>query len=143
MDSNHPIEYLRRNPLTQQRHRRELFWQVTLPLSLAGLVLLALAVLSGLASSAQASVWADISLIWLIIPMLALCLFAFLGVVSLAYGVIRLIAVLPYYAQKIQDFFRLVSVRVAHLCDLLSKPVLRVQSLNASVRRLGRAMRRK
>ncbi len=59
------------------KHRRDLNRQIILPIVLATLAAVGLAILSGLAAttnSSSVSLWADISLIWLIIPMMFMAL---------------------------------------------------------------------
>ena len=60
----------RRNPVTQQAHRKQVLWQITVPLFIAAIVILVLAFLVASDSSQGASLWADIALIWLIIPVM-------------------------------------------------------------------------
>jgi hypothetical protein len=132
-----------RNPLTHQRHRREVGLQITLPLTLGGALLLAFSVLAIVALSSEAqSQWADVALIWLIVPLLFVAFLILVIVAGLAYLVIMLIEVLPPYSQQMQDFMALVATKVGEVCDKSVEPVLRLQSLSASRRALQRNLKR-
>ena len=133
---------LPRNPITHQRHRREVFWQITFPVILVCVILLVLAVLAVGLSAESASTWADISLIWMIIPAL---LFSLLAMILLAAGVyltIKLLYLLPFYFYKGHNWFLLVNLRVGNIGDRLAEPFLRVRAWKAGAGALGRQMRR-
>lgn len=133
---------LPRNPITHQRHRREVFWQITFPVMLVCVVLLILAVLTVGLSTERASKWADISLIWMIIPAL---LFSLLTMILLAAGVyltLRLIHILPFYFYKGHNWFLLVNLRMSSLGDRLAEPFLRVRAWKAGAGALSRQIRR-
>ena len=144
MDTSEPTPQITRNPLTHRRHRREVGLQITLPLALGSALLLAFSVLAIVALSSEAqSRWADIALIWLVIPLLFVAFLVFVIVAGLAYLVIMLIQVLPPYARQAQDFMALVTTRIGEVCDKAADPVLRLQSLSASRSALQRNLRRK
>jgi hypothetical protein len=114
-----------RNPQTQAAHRREVLWQITVPLVIGVLLILALAVGTVLSSYSFASQAANISLIWLILPAL---LFIFIFLILLAgitYGIIRLIGILPPYAAYVQNLFVLVNGKVRQISDAAVEPVLK------------------
>ncbi len=105
-----------RNPETQARLRRDVLWQIYLPL---GLAVLALLVVMGLtifvAGMPTRSAWADVSTMYLII-------FAAIGgvaVLALLAGLCAalwyLLRELPGYFKIVQDFMRLVAAQVAEI----------------------------
>jgi hypothetical protein len=120
-----------RNPLTRAVHRREVFWQITFPLVIGALLILALAVGAGLVSSNTASQAANISTMWLILPALAFTLILTLVLATVTYGLIRLIGILPPYAALVQNFFIAVSQKVRKVSDQAVEPVIRVASAQA------------
>lgn len=129
------------NPVTQRLHREDVFWQITLPLVVgisAGIILAVLTVVGSQRSAETVSRWADISLIWLILPGMfgALVLMALFG--SLAYLVLRLIGVLPGYTRQAQDLFLAASFESRLLSDRLVRPILRLNEMWASWSRLFR-----
>lgn len=137
-----PTPYRPRNPVTQARHQRETRLQITLPIILGGLIVLAVAVLTvWKAGPATASKWADISLIWLIPPALLFALIGTLIMVGLIYLVIRLIAILPYQFYRLEDLLLRLHRLVRQASDKLAAPVIKVNGWKASYDALrGRAL---
>jgi hypothetical protein len=133
---------LPRNPLTHQRHRREVFWQVTFPILVVSVVLLLLAVMATGLSTEKASTWADISTIWLIIPALIFSLLAMILLAALVYLTIKLLHILPFYFFKGHNWFLLVNVRIGRISDNLAEPFLRLSAWKAGAGALGRQVRR-
>jgi hypothetical protein len=127
-----------RNLETYQNHRREIFWQITIPLVIGVLVVLALAVGILFGSVADVSRWADISIIWLILPSLLITLVFLIVTAALAYVVLLLINRLPPYMLLLQDFFHKIRDGVRRVSDKAVEPVLRVEGLKASWRALRR-----
>lgn len=129
------------NPLTQQAHRREVFRQITLPLTIGALIILVAAVAVALAAGRgvdEVGAWADVSLMWLIIPGMLLVLILMILTAGVAYAVTYLLGVVPPYARQVQDFFLLVQFRVRKIADTAVEPALRAGALMASLRALRR-----
>jgi high-affinity K+ transport system ATPase subunit B len=129
--SNYPGALPERNPVTRQAHRHQVFWQISVPLILGALVLIIVAVLAALSSAGTASLWADIALIWLILPAMMGALIFTLIFAGLAYGVIYVIRVLPGFALKAQDLIARIGDKIKEAGDVAAAPVIRVQSLQA------------
>ncbi|MCI0519273.1 MAG: hypothetical protein L0Z70_03350 [Chloroflexi bacterium] len=138
----HPLNQLERNPITHHKHRGEVFWQITAPLILGVLLILAAGagvVLASAAGNPQVGRWASVSIIWLIIPALLAMLVLLALVGALAYGVSWLLRWLPGFALRVQDFFVLVNVRVSKAAAAAAAPALRIQGWIAA----WQAMRRR
>jgi hypothetical protein len=128
-----------RNPTTHARHRREVFWQITAPLLgvlILLLVLVGLVIWSGVQASPEVGRWADISLVWLIVPAMIGAFLFLLLLSGITFGVIKLIQVLPPYARLAQDFFLRVQARVSGAADRLVRPIVQTKSTAAGARRL-------
>jgi hypothetical protein len=131
-----------RNPRTQAKIRRDVIWQIGLPLGLAvvgGLVLLALVISPGGATTRSA--WADVSIIFLIIPtalfgLISLALIA--GLVFAAYYGLR---ELPFLFRIVQDYTVLASSKVRAGADKASGVVLSIRSFTTGVGRAARDVR--
>jgi hypothetical protein len=129
------------NPITRERHRREVLLQITLPLGIGVLLILILmlgVIWAGANGVGSVSQWADVALIWLILQALVIGLVFLVMLAGMAYAVTMLLGVLPGYARKVQDFFLLVSVRVRQGSDTAVEPFLRYYSFKASIRALFR-----
>ncbi len=125
-----------RNQRTQAMIRRDVIWQIALPLILAILIVLVImGLLIAPVGAPVRSVWADVSLILLILPA------ALLGLVVLAItsGLIWLAAKglseLPYLFKKAQDWVALAAYRVDTAATSLSNVFLSIRSFWAGARR--------
>jgi len=131
-----------RNPLTQQSHRREVLWQITIPVVVGTVLMLVVCFLAATLSSPNASRWADISVIWLIPPGFLIALLMMLINAGSAYLLIRMIAAAPPFFFKVQNFLRRVQLKVAAYSNKAVEPVLRVQGWSASARAAKREAQR-
>jgi hypothetical protein len=117
-----------------QQHKSQFFWQILLPfLCMTALIMAAAAVLIPWGRPA-AGVWRDISIMWLLIPLLILSLL-FIGIlVMLIYGFAKLTPVIPKYtgqAQKVTASIAAVTQRVA---DGIQKPFAWIKSAGDKIR---------
>jgi hypothetical protein len=143
MNGNPPPPVSARNPVTAERHRREVLWQITVPLAAGVVIVLAVAAFATLGATAGAqSQMADIALVQLIIPML------FFGTISLVmlggtvYGLARLLQAMPYFFLRVQIFFLRTQIGVHRFNDSLVAPMMKIHTFNARTRAFGRSMRR-
>jgi len=125
-----------RNPATYAAHRREVFWQITFPFILALIILLGLVagvILAGYQGMEAVSRWADVSLIWLLLPLLIVLLVTLVVLSGVVYLITKLLGVIPGYARIAQDFFLLIQARVKSISDKLVEPILKLHSFKAGV----------
>ncbi|MBN2145855.1 MAG: hypothetical protein JW726_00645 [Anaerolineales bacterium] len=123
-----------RNPVTHAAHRREVLWQVTVPLAIGCLLLVAGVVgviLAAVGANQDISRWSDVSMIWLFLPVLPVALFILIIVIGLAYGVTAILGVLPGYARLVQDYFILFEMKVKVFAASIVEPVLKVRAWQA------------
>lgn len=131
-----------RNQRTAALMRRDVIWQIGLPLGVAIVIVLVLAgLLIAPVGAPVRSVWADISLIFLIIPtgLAALVLLAL--IVGLAYLMFRLLRELPFYAKQAQDFVALATYRINNVAAKIANVVLSIRSFWAGVRKAAAEVR--
>lgn len=145
MDRSSKRLYPERNPETHAAHKREVFWQITLPLAIG--ILLMLAVLVAIVLSATRPVtdvsrWASVSLMWLILPSLIALLILLAITVGLVFAITQLLKVFPRYARIIQLFFERVKAKISQLSDRIAEPILRINSFWAAARRATQLGRR-
>jgi predicted PurR-regulated permease PerM len=127
-----------RNPETHQAHRREVFWQITLPFIFGALIFLGLAIAASWGAIGEVRTWGDISVIWLILLTFVPGLLMLIVLVVLIYGVSWLVIHLPEYALQMQNVFQLFSRRAKQIADKTVEPVMRVESARASLKSIFR-----
>ncbi len=143
MEDLKPTLPLERNPVTHRRHRREVFWQVTVPIAIGAILVAALAFLATYTTPDQVGIWADVSAIWLIVPVMIVTLLSLVFLIAGIYLNIRLIQILPFYSRRVQEWFSLAAIQVGRLDNIAVEPVLRLHTLKASIGTIGRTIRRK
>jgi hypothetical protein len=137
MEHQNRVSQLVRNPKTHTEHRREVFWQITLPLVI-GILLVLAAVAAIIVSTVQpvsdVGRWADVSLMWLILPSLFLAfilLVILIGLIVLASYLLRLI---PPYALVVQLYIEQAKDKISEFFNLTVEPILRVKTIWAAAR---------
>ena len=122
-----------------KRHRREFAWQIILPVVLASLLIVALIVLVNIATfneGGDVGRWAAISTIWIIIPLMLVGLVLFALLAALVYGMKRLLDITPTYTGLAQDYVHKAAGYIKRVADMMVRPVLFLDGVGASVRRL-------
>ncbi len=122
-----------------QRHRRQLATQIILPMVLAALLFVALVVLINLATfrgSGDVARWAAVSTIWIAAPIMIASLIFLAVLVGLIYLLARLLGIAPIYTNKAQNFVQKLGIRIRLAADASVKPVLFLDSIGASIKRL-------
>ena len=130
-----PIEK-QRNPITQDAHKHQAFWQIYFPLILFGAFVLITIILVVFADNAAASKWADISLIFIISLAMVVFLLTMIGTVVIIYYNVRLIKATPYVFFTIQRYAYIMELNVKRASSVAAEPFLRVNSYIAGARAL-------
>jgi sterol desaturase/sphingolipid hydroxylase (fatty acid hydroxylase superfamily) len=141
MDTHNRFENVERNPKTHAEHRREVFWQISLPLLIG--VLLILAIVIGVIFSAtqpitEVSRWANISMIWMIMPALFFALLFMIILAGLVYAISVLFHHVPRYAAIVQLYLERGKEKVNQFSNQIVEPILKTRSTWAVVRWIGR-----
>jgi hypothetical protein len=113
------------------KHRRDVNLQIILPIVLVTLVGVGLAAVSSFAATANnlgVSMWADISIIWLIIPIMLMALVVLAVMVALVVGFSRLLKVSPHYTGLAQSYALAFNAQVTIWSDKIMKPVLSIRT---------------
>ncbi|HVN53823.1 MAG TPA: hypothetical protein VMT46_05785 [Anaerolineaceae bacterium] len=121
------------NPVTYQEHRRQAFQQILLPILLCAIILTALGVLAALGSNQQVARWGNISAIFLILPLFVILLIMLAIFGALAFGVTRLLQILPGYSHLAQIYVDHYGKKIQEFSDRLARPVIDVRSWIAGV----------
>jgi hypothetical protein len=125
------------NPVTYSAHRRDVLWQITVPIIIGTAVLLLAVIgviLAGSSGTGDISRWADISMIWLLTPNIILAVFVLVILCAFVYVFIYLLRVLPSYTRMAQDFFFRVQTQVRIYSDKAVEPILKIQSFKAGAK---------
>ena len=128
LTGNHP---------SYQNHRRQFWAQIFLPLILAVIIVIAVAVLTGIAafgSNGDAPRWAAISTIWLVIPVMAFGLLFFVILAGLVYLLTQALKTLPPYTSKAQYYVKRGASEIKRYSDKTAEPVLFIEGIKASIR---------
>lgn len=132
-----PLPLSRKTP-SYQLHRRQFIWQILAPILIVAILVIAASVFAATRNENQASVWADISLIWLIIPAFFFALILFMILIGLIYAMAMLLKVTPTYTQQLQELIRLAAQKIESAADATAKPIFFLEGISASVRRFFR-----
>ncbi|HLF89641.1 MAG TPA: hypothetical protein VI451_11880 [Anaerolineales bacterium] len=125
----------KRNPETHEQHRRQMFWQVFFPLGVGVILMLAVCVLpvAAVTQGGEVRRWADISLIWLILPAMLFSLIPLALLAGSVYGLVRLFQILPGWMFRLQGIFDRIRGIVRQYADKAVEPVIQVQSFTARI----------
>jgi len=130
------IQIPERHP-SYQKHQRQFWTQIILPMILAALVVIAVAVLVGIATfgvNGDAPRWAAISTIWLVMPVMFFGLLFLAVVAGLIYLLARTLKVMPPYTSKAQYYTYQVSGIIKQVSDGMAKPIFFFESVLASIK---------
>ena len=113
-----------------EKHQKESFWQITLPLVICSLITLGLAIwiIYAAALGNQIGKTADISLIILIIPAMILFLIPLAILVGLTYSVIWLNKNTSNFMVRLQDFLYQINDAAKKASDKAVKPLINLKS---------------
>ena len=123
-----------RNPKTHQKHRREVFWQISFPLIIGLLAFLGFAIWSvvTVAGGGSVSQSADTSLVFLIYPAILMGIIPLVLLGGAAYGVIALNKKLPFWGFQAQAAMKRVGAAIQTGANKITDPLVSIQSKMAS-----------
>jgi hypothetical protein len=123
-----------RNPITQEAHRRQTFWQIYFPLILFGVLVICAIVLAILLDDAGASKWADVSLIYILSLIMVVMLLTMIMLVVTVIYTSKLLKSTPYFFFVIQRYVYILELRVKQASSRAVEPFLRLNSMIAGAR---------
>jgi hypothetical protein len=133
MDNPRPAD-----SLTVRAHKNQFAWQILVPLLIFTAIILAVAVLIGTGTSNGNRTLADISTIWLIIPLLLFALFLTFVLGGLIYALARILKIIPTYTGKVQNFIARLASGAVTLADGIAKPIVWSQQAGAVLKKIFR-----
>src|SRR5512147_1520324 len=126
------------------KHRKQIVWQIILPVALTSLLIVALIVLINIATFNQGgdvARWAAISTIWIVIPIMIGMLIFLALLVGLVYLMKKLLNVTPTYTGMAQDYVHIGAGYIRRAADAIVKPVLQLNGILASINAFFEKMR--
>ena len=108
-------------------HRKQVVWQVVLPVVLAALLMIGMIVLISLATFGQGgdvARWAAISTIWIVIPVMVAGILVLAMLIGLIYLLVLALGGLPYYTSIGQDYVYKARGYVIRAADMIVKPII-------------------
>ncbi|MFA5874207.1 MAG: hypothetical protein WC832_09585 [Anaerolineales bacterium] len=123
---------------TVRAHKRQFAWQILVPfLVMAGLII-AGAVLVVTGGAPRTGVWADVSLIWLLTPALFFALAFLVIMITIIYGMAKLLQIMPHYTGKAQGIFARLSAGTRKVADGATKPFVWFRQAGAVIKSIFR-----
>ncbi len=121
-----------------QRHQKQRFWQILLPIIFGCLLILAAAVMVILRTvhteaGGIVSQWADASLIWLILPVLPVALALTVVLAGMVYLMAKALNIIPTYSLLVQQYANLMSIYVKKWMNKIVTPFFAVKSFRAGL----------
>jgi len=126
------------------QHRREVIWQIWIPVIIGVMIMLALGLLSALSlqTGTDASVrWGHVAAIWLILPFFVIGTLLLLLLIGLILGVTKITETLPDYASIVQMYARILAQKTLVLANRSTRPVIIIHSVRASKKRFWLTLR--
>jgi hypothetical protein len=125
--------------LSYRKHQRELWTQILLPVLIAALIVLAvigLIIYVTFFKEGDVARWSAISTIWIVLPVIVVCVIFLVLIVAICYGMARLLKLIPPYTGLAQRYVWRGQGYVQRGADMLARPVLGLESLAATIRNL-------
>ena len=124
---------------TLRKYKSQFTWQILLPIILVaviGLIAGGLVIATTVSGEGQPRVWADVSIIWLITPVLLFALAFLVILITTIYGMAKLMQVLPRFTGKTQVIFAKVSHGTRKVADGTVKPFIWFHEAGAAINSL-------
>lgn len=120
-----------------RRHRKQVGWQIILPVLLSAVLCVALIVLINVATfrdGGDVARWAAVSTIWIVIPIMIGLVILFALLAGLVYLMARLLNIAPHYTNLAQDYVHKAAGYVRRGADATVRPVFFAGGLGASIK---------
>jgi uncharacterized membrane protein YhdT len=106
-----------------QTHKRQVSWQILVPFIVMAGLIIAGAGLVVTGGAARTGVWADVSIIWLLVPVLFIAFAILATLITIIYGMFKMLNLIPRYTGKTQTFFTRLSAGTRKVADGTTKPI--------------------
>lgn len=133
-----PVDYALKE--TARKTRRQVWFQIYLPLGMVILVIAVLGIGVSWAGLGTTRVWADVALVLILAPMIVIGLLAFAVLIGLTYGVFLLTGWLPQPLHRLYSVLVRIETEARRGADASVKPILVVQAVKATLIAVGRGI---
>jgi heme/copper-type cytochrome/quinol oxidase subunit 2 len=119
-----------------KRHRKELAWQIILPIVLTVILFITLIVLVNVATfrdNGDAARWAAVSTIWIVVPIIIGMLIFLVLLIGIIYLMARLLNIAPTYTGMAQNYVNIAMGYVKRAAEAIVKPVIQLNGILASI----------
>jgi hypothetical protein len=117
-----------------RQHKRQFIWQILVPVIAAALIIILVAVFVVTQGASTDRSVADISIMWMIIPILILALIVMAVLCGLIYGMIILHKITPKYTGKAQSFLVSVQNGTRKVADGSARPFIWIDQAGAALK---------
>ena len=119
-----------------KRHRKQMTYQIILPVALTALLMTALIALISIATfrdGGDVGRWAAISTIWIVIPVMLMGLIVLIVLIGIIYLMGRALRLIPHYTGLLQNYVNKARHYVSRAADLAVKPVILLEGWAATI----------
>jgi amino acid transporter len=134
-----------RNPETYAQHKKEVFWQIMFPMLIGIIILFAMFAfifVSVRTGASDLSRYADVSLIWLIIPSLIIALIFLVFIAAIIYLFTVVLRILPRYSHLALLYLEIGKYKLIRITSQITNPIVKTKSIWAVVRHPGKFVNR-
>ncbi len=115
-----------------QQHRKDVMRKIVLPFAAATVLVIVICVLIAIhafrGGQGDVALWAAISTIWIIIPLMVMALVVAVLLFGLVYLLARLLGVTPHYTGLAQHYMLWFNAQLRLLADKISDPVIGIKA---------------
>ena len=146
MDEKAPHKKSRVKLSPAASHRRQMTWQVWVPLIASILIVLALltlTVIGAFGGSSEVARWSNISAIWIIAPLLLVGLIFFALAAAMVFGMAKLLNKVPDWMLRLQLLMEQLTLAFRRMADASTMPVMVTSGYKARAAALWQSIRKK
>jgi len=119
-------------------YRQQRFWQIILPIVLFSLLIVAAGGFTIIADGGLNRLWADVSIIWLVAPLLLLALLCLVVLIGMIYLLYKLTIGTPRITRKVQTIFIRIEQETCRASNSVVKPVIWIHQFHSGRKSLIR-----
>ena len=119
-----------------KRHRKQMMWQIILPMVLTVILFIVSIVLVNIATfrdNGDVARWAAVSTIWIVIPIMIGMLIFLVLLGGIIYLLAKLLNIAPTYTGLAQDYVHIAEGHIKRAAEAIIKPVLQLNGILAGI----------